>query len=485
MKNRGAFSLAVLLFATCTDSTGPVVSEPTADFSFPSGPFFAPTEISFQNLSQNASSYLWDFGDGSTSTEKDARHIFSKIGLYFVTLTARGKGGEVSITKRIEVDVEGVFQTSVVLAIDTSIVFQINQNLNQFMADLASDGYRVVLHDVTEMMPSDLRRAIQDHHRLLSPSLEGVIFIGQVPIPTAKFTWPNQPGTIYQGLSLQYYMDLDGDYSFEGGEVTDEIDSHTGRVEIEIWTSILPQYGDQVSTAGHINDYLVKNHAYRSKSMVVQKGFIKPVLGSRFTTEALYNHQYQIIKDEYFVRLNQRGNFFLGIDNNLGDIDRFPTSRICYEREMMTDKYDVASIGAHGSPVGFGFDDEEFGSIMIDITFAQTKPIKPVFLLEHSCNTADIRHYPNLASEFLYNRDNNVLVFAGATGPQGGMGITEMGFAHNYEAELLTSGESIGNAHFAPMRLPYIDWAMEFRETYSAQQILLGDGTLRLQEFMR
>jgi hypothetical protein len=65
------------------------------------------------------------------------------------------------------------------------------------------------------------------------------------------------------------------------------------------------------------------------------------------------------------------------------------------------------------------------------------------------------------------------------------MGITAMGLAAIYEAELFTSGESIGNAHFAPMRLPYIDWAEGFREAYSAQQILLGDGTLRLQEFMR
>src|SRR5205823_5994160 len=41
----------------------------------------------FKNLSVNADGYLWDFGDGNTSTSKDAVHLYSFAGTYDVTLT--------------------------------------------------------------------------------------------------------------------------------------------------------------------------------------------------------------------------------------------------------------------------------------------------------------------------------------------------------------------------------------------------------------
>ena len=381
--------------------------------------------------------------------------------------------------------------SSIVLAVASSILPGIEQQLNQFVTDLGMEGYRVVVHSITEETPPDLKRAIKNYYDSLSPKLEGIIFLGMGSdnIPTATYEWNNPPGSVFKGLSMQYYMDLDGTFSFKGGPVINEIDSHTGNVEIEIWTSILPFYVSYTSTVAYINDYLTKNHNYRSGKLTVQRGFVNPVIGSRITTEALYNYQYQIIRNEYYEKLTQRGNFFVGIDNNLGNITRFPTSRVSYEQEMLTDKYDVASVGAHGSAVAFGDltpdDDETWGSMRVDITYARTRPIKPVFILEHSCNVAAIGAYPNLATEFLYNRDNNVLAFAGATAEQGGMGVTAMGTAASFEADLLTSGQAIGIAHFAPMKLPYLGTYAAFREYFAAQQILLGDGTLRLQEFMR
>ncbi len=44
--------------------------------------------ISFQNYSTGASSYLWDFGDGISSTETSPSHIYGTAGVYTVTLTA-------------------------------------------------------------------------------------------------------------------------------------------------------------------------------------------------------------------------------------------------------------------------------------------------------------------------------------------------------------------------------------------------------------
>ncbi|HSG68386.1 MAG TPA: PKD domain-containing protein [Bacteroidales bacterium] len=46
-------------------------------------------EVSFTNFSQNATSYVWEFGDGETSTEKDPVHLYATSGNYTVKLTAK------------------------------------------------------------------------------------------------------------------------------------------------------------------------------------------------------------------------------------------------------------------------------------------------------------------------------------------------------------------------------------------------------------
>jgi PKD repeat protein len=50
----------------------------------------APANITFTNLSANATSYLWDFGDGTTSTTENPTHVYSNLGVFNVTLTADG-----------------------------------------------------------------------------------------------------------------------------------------------------------------------------------------------------------------------------------------------------------------------------------------------------------------------------------------------------------------------------------------------------------
>ncbi len=48
--------------------------------------------VQFTNLSSNnAQSYAWDFGDGTTSTEKNPLHTYAKSGYYTITLAAKGE----------------------------------------------------------------------------------------------------------------------------------------------------------------------------------------------------------------------------------------------------------------------------------------------------------------------------------------------------------------------------------------------------------
>jgi PKD repeat protein len=52
--------------------------------------------VQFTDLSQNATSWSWDFGDGETSTDESPLHTYSAAGNYTVTLTASNENGSVS-----------------------------------------------------------------------------------------------------------------------------------------------------------------------------------------------------------------------------------------------------------------------------------------------------------------------------------------------------------------------------------------------------
>jgi len=60
-----------------------------ADFSYSGRTDTVPTTIQFINKSFGIS-YMWDFGDGSGSTDKNPRHTFNQPGTYNVKLIAKG-----------------------------------------------------------------------------------------------------------------------------------------------------------------------------------------------------------------------------------------------------------------------------------------------------------------------------------------------------------------------------------------------------------
>lgn len=66
----------------------------SADFSAEPTSGQAPLTVQFQNKSTgDITSYLWDFGDGQTSTSKNPSHTYQNAGAYTVKLTVTGTGG--------------------------------------------------------------------------------------------------------------------------------------------------------------------------------------------------------------------------------------------------------------------------------------------------------------------------------------------------------------------------------------------------------
>lgn len=76
----------------CTTATGIqilILAAPTASASFESLPN---NVVNFTNTSQNGTTYFWDFGDGSTSTDLNPSHIYLSEGTWNVMLVSSNAG---------------------------------------------------------------------------------------------------------------------------------------------------------------------------------------------------------------------------------------------------------------------------------------------------------------------------------------------------------------------------------------------------------
>ncbi len=77
-----------------------VLTTPTANFTFTSSGLTA----TFTSTSTgNPTSYLWNFGDGQTSTEQDPIHTYAQDGVYSVKLTVTNQCGTTMITKTVTI----------------------------------------------------------------------------------------------------------------------------------------------------------------------------------------------------------------------------------------------------------------------------------------------------------------------------------------------------------------------------------------------
>ena len=101
---------ATLLFAACKKET----TSPVADFSYSfkystriDTFYFGGDSISFINLSKDADTYLWNFGDGTTSTEKNPKIVYQhttgqpEFVSFPISLTATKDGKSSTKTKTL------------------------------------------------------------------------------------------------------------------------------------------------------------------------------------------------------------------------------------------------------------------------------------------------------------------------------------------------------------------------------------------------
>lgn len=87
-----------------------VSTQPTADYMFGGSNLM----VEFTNNSTNATTYLWDFGDGNTSTEDNPVHTYAIAGVYQVSLSASQLDCIDDIVQEVMVPLVGLVENNLV-----------------------------------------------------------------------------------------------------------------------------------------------------------------------------------------------------------------------------------------------------------------------------------------------------------------------------------------------------------------------------------
>ncbi len=101
------FLLPLLLIASLTVIVSSCKKDPVpvASFTFTGDNKPSPCIVSFSNTSTDATSYLWNFGDGTSSSDQNPTHTYTNPqgATYTVSFTATGKGGSNLASKSLTI----------------------------------------------------------------------------------------------------------------------------------------------------------------------------------------------------------------------------------------------------------------------------------------------------------------------------------------------------------------------------------------------
>ncbi|MFT6335473.1 MAG: PKD repeat protein [Halioglobus sp.] len=118
---------------------------PIANFEFSSLSEF---EYAFSNTSTDADTYIWDFGDGTMSTEENSEHIYIKEGTYTVILSATNVCGTITYEEIIT-----IIGTSTIDGLDVfgGVSISPNPNNGNFLLSMSvavAGGVRMEIYNI-------------------------------------------------------------------------------------------------------------------------------------------------------------------------------------------------------------------------------------------------------------------------------------------------------------------------------------------------
>jgi PKD repeat protein len=147
--------------ATYLSLMGDLVSmAPIANFEANPTMGEVPLPVQFTDTSSGSiAGWLWDFGDGSTSTSQSPVHTYSEAGIYTVQLTVTGPGGSNTLTRANSISTSsflGTWANRKTLHIDNT---KIDADLTDFPVLLSLDGSSsAAMQEIFTQLGSDANR---------------------------------------------------------------------------------------------------------------------------------------------------------------------------------------------------------------------------------------------------------------------------------------------------------------------------------------
>jgi hypothetical protein len=289
------------------------------------------------------------------------------------------------------------------------------------------------------------------------------------------FTNPNIPPFEEEVISFQFYSDLDGTFTASPnytspGNHTFSYDLHTGDVDWEIWSSILPLYkGDLSQTTDAINRYFVKNHLYRTGGYDLPDAFMQVSEHHEAATLEEHNSILNSMRlgPYSWTPLSNAENARLYFDS--------PPGGLSVDQGYSDLSKGVANftvLDAHGWAQASG---------KLTVQWVESNPVNTGFIWSNGCSVGNLDFVENFLTSIVYSPSSHVLFAKGTTNNSGGMGNNQDGFFGHNIATQLASDTNFGQAIVTHVNVPLIWPWSNSREFHFATPIIIGDPTLRLR----
>jgi PKD repeat protein len=192
--------------------SGTVEPAPVAIFNADPASGSSPLDVTFTDLSTgNIISWLWDFGDGSTSNAENPSHTYSYPGSYSVTLSVTGLGGSSTSAPSVinvccvvtQETIGGTWnETHLEIFPDFGSIHSQKTTYQQlgpiytFHPPSITLGFLVgPLFGALGIDPSPFGGAAAAHAGVIAPSITAGLALGTVPVPLD----PDEPAAAQQG----------------------------------------------------------------------------------------------------------------------------------------------------------------------------------------------------------------------------------------------------------------------------------------------
>ena len=138
-------------------SVGTISKENVVNFSSNVTRGYPPLSVQFTDLSQNATGWDWEFGDGATSFEQNPMHTYSEAGTYTVKLIVTNENGKYSTFDTINVLTTNpcAYVTSyydnavyVIETVTNNVIARVNVGIEPWGVAVTPDGTKVYVTNV-------------------------------------------------------------------------------------------------------------------------------------------------------------------------------------------------------------------------------------------------------------------------------------------------------------------------------------------------